>query len=65
MVKQKAISVRLYKDLLEELDFEASISGLHRNTIINFAVHFYLDFLDRKRKEMKKEHTTIVELSND
>lgn len=65
MVRQKAISVRIYKDLLEELDLEASISGLHRNTIINFAVHFYLDFIDRKRKEIRKEHTTIVELAND
>lgn len=51
MVRQKAISCRLYKDLLEELDLEASISGLPRNTIINFAVRLYLEYMDRKRNE--------------
>lgn len=51
MVRQKAISVRIYKDLLEELDLEASISGLRRNTLINIAVNRYLEYLDNKRKK--------------
>lgn len=58
MVRQKAISFRIYKDLLEELDLESSISGLPRNTLINFAVRLYLEYMDRKRNEQ-------YELDND
>lgn len=58
MVRQKAISCRMYKDLLEELDLEVSISGLPRNAIINYAVRLYLEYMDRKRNEQ-------YELAND
>lgn len=50
MVTQKAISARIDKKLLEELDLEVSIGTGNRNKIINDAIRQYLDFLDTWRR---------------
>lgn len=50
MVRQKAISCRMYKDLLEELDLEVSITGVPRNAIINIALRWYLEYVDKMRQ---------------
>lgn len=50
MVTQKAISARIYKDLLEEIDLEVSITGVPRNALINIALRWYLEYVDKKRK---------------
>lgn len=50
MVTQKAISARIDKKLLEELDLEVSIGTGTRNKIINDAIRQYLDFMDTQRK---------------
>lgn len=49
MVRQKAISARIDKVLLEELDLEASIGKTPRNRLINDAVRMYMDYLDTVR----------------
>lgn len=54
MVTQKAISARINKSLLEELDLECSICGLPRNMLINLALRRYLDHLDRSRNKRDK-----------
>lgn len=49
MITQKAISLKLNKQTLEELDKEASL-GLHsRNWHINQAVIMYLKVIDTRR----------------
>lgn len=50
MVTQKAICVKLDICTLEQLDKEVSLGWKKRNRIINDAVSFYLDFLDRRRR---------------
>lgn len=50
MANQKAICVKLDFDNLEQLDKEAALGWKKRNRIINDAVSFYLDFLDRRRR---------------
>lgn len=50
MVTQKAISARIDKKLLEELELEASLGYQTKNRIINEALRFYFDLLDTRRK---------------
>lgn len=50
MVTQKAISVRIDKKLLQELDLEVSIGTGNRNKLINDAVRMYIDYLDTARQ---------------
>lgn len=50
MVTQKAISARIDKKLLQELDLEVAIGTGNRNKIINDAVRMYMDFLDTQRQ---------------
>jgi len=50
MVTQKAICLKLDVDTLEQLDKEVSLGWKKRNTLINEAVEFYLDFLDKRRR---------------
>lgn len=45
MVRQKAISARIDKKLLEELDLEASVDNTPRNRLINEAIRMYIDYL--------------------
>lgn len=50
MVKQKAISARIDKKLLQNLELEASLGYMTKNRIINCALAMYLDFLDTRRR---------------
>lgn len=50
MVRQKAISARIDKVLLEELELEASLGKMTKNRILNCALAMYLDFLDTRRR---------------
>lgn len=50
MVTQKAISARIDKKLLKDLDLEVSIGTGNRNKIINDAIRLYLDLLDTRRR---------------
>lgn len=50
MVTQKAISARIDKKLLQELELEASLGNMTKNRILNRALAMYLDFLDTKRQ---------------
>lgn len=49
MVTQKAISARIDKKLLQELDLEVAIGTGNRNRLINDAVRMYMDYLDTVR----------------
>lgn len=49
MVTQKAISLKIHKDLLEDLDREVSNGWRKRNTLINDAVRYYLALQDARR----------------
>ena len=49
MVTQKPISLKIYTDLLEELDYEASLGWRKRNAIINDAIRYYLKLKDARR----------------
>jgi len=50
MVTQKAISARIDKKLLQELELEASLGNMTKNKILNRALAIYLDLLDTKRR---------------
>ena len=50
MINQKAIPLKLYTNLVDELDKEASVTGHKRNRIINDAVSFYLRAADTRRR---------------
>lgn len=50
MVNQKAISLKINFDLLEELDKEALHGWTKRNTHINRAISLYLEFQDLRRR---------------
>ena len=50
MVNQKAISVKLDVDTLQQLDIECGLGYMKRNRIINEAVRMYLDAKDTKRR---------------
>lgn len=54
MVTQKAISARIDKKLLQELDLECSLCGLPRNLVINIALRNYVDHLARSRNKKTK-----------
>lgn len=50
MVTQKAISLKINIDLLEELDKEANLGWTKRNGHINKAIRLYLDVQDLRRR---------------
>lgn len=50
MINQKAIPLKLYSNLVDELDKEASVTGYKRNRIINDAVRHYLKAADTRRR---------------
>lgn len=50
MITQKAISLKLNKQTLEELDQEASLGWAKRNWHINQAVMMYLKVMDARRR---------------
>lgn len=49
MVTQKAISLKIDTELLQELDAECAVSYRKRNWHINRAIHVYLALLDSRR----------------
>lgn len=50
MINQKAISLKLDVQTLEDLDKEVSCGYMKRNRIINEAIRMYLDAKDTKRR---------------
>lgn len=50
MINQKALSLKLNVDILEELDKEVSITWKSRNRIINEAVKMYLCAQETRRR---------------
>lgn len=50
MVTQKAISVRIYYDVLNTLELEQKASCHKRNRIINDALVMYLEWVDMCRR---------------
>lgn len=50
MITQKAISARIDKKLLQELELEASLGNMTKNKILNCALAMFLDFMDTKRQ---------------
>lgn len=50
-VEQKSLHVKMYFDVLEQLDKEASVDGTPRNQLINQACEYYVQQLDEERRE--------------
>ena len=50
MVTQKAISLKIDTELLQELDKEVDTGWMKRNTHINQAIAFYLELKDTRRR---------------
>lgn len=50
-VEQKSLHVKMYYDVLENLDKEAAMDGTPRNQIINQACEYYCKQLDEERRE--------------
>lgn len=50
MITQKAISLKINTDLLQELDKETRLGWTKRNSHINKAISLYLEFLDLRRR---------------
>ena len=50
MVNQKAISAKIDRDLLDELEKECSLGWMKRNRHINEAIRFYLYYKDSLRR---------------
>ena len=50
MVTQKLISLKIYRDLLDDLDVEVALGWRKRNSLINEAIHFYLELKDAQRR---------------
>lgn len=50
MINQKALSLKLNVDILEELDKEVSVTWKSRNRIINEAVKMYLCAQETRRR---------------
>lgn len=50
MVTQKAISLKIDCSLLEDLDKEVALGWRKRNSHINEAIRFYLDYKDTYRR---------------
>lgn len=57
MITQKAISVKIDYSILQDLDQEASKSGINRNKLINRAIWFYIRNKDARRQYMCKMMT--------
>lgn len=55
MVRQKAISFKIYTDSLKQLDEEVALSWKGRNTMINEAVAMYLEYLEARRRQKLAE----------
>lgn len=49
-VEQKSLHVKMYFDVLEQLDKEASVDGTPRNQLINQACEYYVQQLDEERR---------------
>lgn len=49
MINQQPISAKIYQDLYEELELEASLGIGKKNWIINRALRFYFDYIDLTR----------------
>lgn len=49
MITQKQISLKIDKDLLQELDAEVSLCWMKRNYIINKSIRLYLSLQDCRR----------------
>lgn len=49
--EQKSLHVKMYFDVLEQLDKEASVDGTPRNQLINQACEYYVKQLDEERLE--------------
>lgn len=49
MVTQKAISLKIDTELLQELDQECAVRGSKRNQLINRAIGLYLRYVDTRR----------------
>ena len=56
MITQKAISLKINTDLLQELDEETRLSWYKRNAHINKAISLYLEFLDLRRRVRVRPH---------
>lgn len=50
MIRQKPISLKIYEDLLNSLDSEGQIKNKRRNTLINMAVHNFVDQEEIRRR---------------
>lgn len=50
MIRQKPISLKIDTELLGDLDAEVALGWRKRNSHINEAVRFYLDYLDTRRQ---------------
>lgn len=50
MIKQKALSLKLDIEILEDLDKELGVTWISRNRLINYAVKMYLDAQDARRR---------------
>lgn len=49
-VEQKSLHVKMYFDVLEQLDKESSVDGTPRNQLINQACEYYVQQLDEERR---------------
>lgn len=49
--EQKSLHVKMYFDVLEQLDKEAAVDGTPRNALINQACEYYVQQLDDERRE--------------
>lgn len=50
-VEQKSLHVKMYFDVLEDLDKEAAVDDTPRNQLINQACEYYCKQLDEERRE--------------
>lgn len=50
MINQKPISLKIDCSLLEDLDAEVATGWRKRNSHINEAIRFYLEYLDTRRR---------------
>lgn len=51
MIKQKPISLKIDRELLDQLDQEVELGWDKRNAVINKAIAFYLEYKDAYRHE--------------
>lgn len=49
--EQKSLHVKMYFDVLENLDKESAVDGTPRNALINQACEYYCKQLDEERRE--------------